>query len=67
MDLAERLSTGPHSLGMIKQIAWAANDLSLESVMSMERNRQRDASRSDDFAEGLTAFLEKRTPEFKGR
>lgn len=66
LDLARKLASGPRSLGMTKQIAWNANEMSLEQAMSLEREAQRDAGRTDDFGEGLTAFLEKRSPQFKG-
>lgn len=66
MELALKLASGPRSLGMMKQISWSANDMSLEDVMSLERTSQLKAGRTDDFAEGLRAFLEKRPPQFKG-
>ena len=67
LAMARELAAGPRSLGMIKRTAWAAADSSLEAAMAAERAAQRDASRSDDFVEGVTAFLEKRPPQFKGR
>jgi 2-(1,2-epoxy-1,2-dihydrophenyl)acetyl-CoA isomerase len=67
MELALRLARGPRSLGLIKRNAWAAVDSSLENALSLERRGQRDASRTEDFVEGVTAFREKRPPQFKGR
>ena len=67
MAIARELAVGPRSLSYIKQQAWTALDDSFESVLSSERLLQRRACRSEDFAEGLTAFREKRKPEFKGR
>lgn len=67
MDLARQLAAGPRSIGLIKEIAWTAPDIALDAAMAMERNRQRLASRSDDFVEGVRAFNEKRPPEFRGR
>lgn len=67
LALARELAAGPRSLALIKRTAWAANDMSLEAAMAMERAAQRDASRTDDFAEGVRAFLEKRPPDFRGR
>ncbi len=67
MTLARELASGPLSLGMIKRTAWNANDMSLEEAMAAERLAQRDASRTDDFVEGVTAFLEKRVARFKGQ
>jgi 2-(1,2-epoxy-1,2-dihydrophenyl)acetyl-CoA isomerase len=67
MELALRLAKGPRSLGLIKRNAWAATDSTLENALSLERRGQRDASRTEDFVEGVTAFREKRPPNFKGR
>jgi 2-(1,2-epoxy-1,2-dihydrophenyl)acetyl-CoA isomerase len=67
MELAKALASGPRSLGIIKRVAWAATDASIETALSNERIGQRDASRTEDFIEGVTAFGEKRQPDFKGR
>ncbi|MEO5598065.1 MAG: hypothetical protein ABIQ66_05540 [Novosphingobium sp.] len=50
----------------IKQQAWCALDESLETALASERVFQRRACPSEDFAEGVNAFLEKRQPKFKG-
>lgn len=67
MAIARELASGPRSLNFIKQQAWAALDDSLESALASERQFQRRACRSEDFAEGVTAFRAKRKPAFKGR
>lgn len=67
MALAQELAKGPRSLGMIKRIAWAAADVSLEQALQNERLGQLEASRTEDFVEGVTAFAGKRQPAFKGR
>lgn len=67
MELAKKLAAGPRSLGIIKRNAWAALDASLETALVNERNGQREASRTEDFIEGVTAFAAKRPPQFKGR
>ena len=67
MAIARELAAGPRSLAFIKQQGWSALDDSLESALSSERLFQRQACRSEDFAEGVTAFLDKRKPQFKGR
>jgi 2-(1,2-epoxy-1,2-dihydrophenyl)acetyl-CoA isomerase len=67
MALAQDLAAGPRSLGIIKRVAWAAADASLETALVGERMGQREACRTEDFVEGVHAFGEKRKPEFKGR
>jgi 2-(1,2-epoxy-1,2-dihydrophenyl)acetyl-CoA isomerase len=67
MKLAKGLAAGPRSLGLIKRMAWDALDSSLETALHAERRGQRDAGRTEDFLEGVTSFIEKRKPVFKGR
>lgn len=67
MKLARSLASGPRSLGLIKRMAWDALDSSLETALQAERRGQRDAGRTEDFLEGVTAFVEKRKPAFKGK
>ena len=67
MKLARGLARGPRSLGLIKRTAWDALDSSLETALHAERCVQREAGRTEDFLEGVAAFVEKRKPVFKGR
>jgi 2-(1,2-epoxy-1,2-dihydrophenyl)acetyl-CoA isomerase len=67
MELATSLAKGPRSLGIIKRLAWAAADSSYETAITSERLGQREACRTEDFVEGVTAFAAKRPAEFKGR
>lgn len=67
MAMAAELAAGPASLAMIKRLAWAALDSSLETALVQERLAQRQACRTDDFREGVTAFREHRKPTFTGR
>jgi len=66
--LARRLANGPTlGLGLTKKLIQAASTNSFDTQIDLERDFQREAGRSEDYAEGVTAFLEKRAPEFRGK
>ncbi|MFC5739861.1 1,2-epoxyphenylacetyl-CoA isomerase [bioreactor metagenome] len=66
--LARSLAAGPTlGLGLTKRLIQAAATNSLDAQLDMERDCQQIAGRSADYAEGVTAFLEKRKPEFRGQ
>jgi 2-(1,2-epoxy-1,2-dihydrophenyl)acetyl-CoA isomerase len=66
--LAAKLAQGPTAgLGLIKQALNRSLANSLDAQLDVERDLQRLAARSEDFKEGVTAFLEKRPAKFKGR
>jgi 2-(1,2-epoxy-1,2-dihydrophenyl)acetyl-CoA isomerase len=66
--IAVRLAAGPtRGLGLTKRAIQAAAGNSLDAQLDLERDLQREAGRTADYAEGVTAFLEKRKPEFAGR
>jgi 2-(1,2-epoxy-1,2-dihydrophenyl)acetyl-CoA isomerase len=66
MQLATQLAQGPRSIGMIRQAAWDALDLSVQEQLTRERDLQRAAGRTADFLEGVAAFRERRAAQFKG-
>jgi 2-(1,2-epoxy-1,2-dihydrophenyl)acetyl-CoA isomerase len=54
-------------LALIKRALDAAWDNDLETQLELEREFQREASLTPDYAEGVRAFMEKRKPVFSGR
>jgi 2-(1,2-epoxy-1,2-dihydrophenyl)acetyl-CoA isomerase len=64
--LATELANGPASVAMIRKIGWASLDNDWKEQLHLERVTQRDAGRTEDFLEGVTAFLQKRPAQFKG-
>lgn len=56
----------PLSVAMVKKNFQFAAERDLESVLSREKYVQRFLGFSQDYKEGVSAFLEKRKPQFKG-
>jgi 2-(1,2-epoxy-1,2-dihydrophenyl)acetyl-CoA isomerase len=54
-------------LALIKRALDAAWDNDLEAQLELEREFQREASLTPDYAEGVRAFMQKRKPTFSGR
>lgn len=68
LTLARHLATQPtYGLGLIKQALLASETQPLDQQLDMERDFQRLAGRSDDYREGVSAFLAKRQPQFSGK
>ncbi|MDB5430607.1 MAG: Enoyl-CoA hydratase/isomerase [Caulobacter sp.] len=65
--IAKELAAGPASLGAIRRLIWQSLDAAWIDQLHAERQAQRTAGKSDDFVEGVTAFLQKRPAAFTGR
>ena len=66
--LAARLAAGPTAaLGLLKQALEESAVNDLEDQLDLEAELQEEAAENPDFAEGLTAFLEKRPAGFSGK
>jgi len=67
MSLASTLAQMPtKAIGLTKRLLNQSMTNNLEQQMALESDLQIEASSSNDYKEGVTAFIEKRKPEFKG-
>lgn len=65
--LAQQLAQMPtKALGYIKEALNASLTADLQQQLATEDKLQQDAASTNDFKEGVAAFLEKRNPVFKG-
>jgi 2-(1,2-epoxy-1,2-dihydrophenyl)acetyl-CoA isomerase len=62
------LAAGPTvALNLIRRLYWDSEENSYEQQLDAECRAQRRAGDSEDFGEGVRAFLEKRPAQFKGK
>lgn len=67
-EIAAKLAKGPtRSYALIRQGIRGCMDASLTEGMMIERRHQLEAGRTEDFMEGVGAFLQKRPAAFKGK
>jgi 2-(1,2-epoxy-1,2-dihydrophenyl)acetyl-CoA isomerase len=67
-QLASKLANMPtKALGMIKELFNKSMTNTLEDQLALESKLQIEAAQSEDYAEGVAAFIEKRQPNFKGK
>jgi 2-(1,2-epoxy-1,2-dihydrophenyl)acetyl-CoA isomerase len=66
--LARHLATqATRGLGLTKRALLASATNSLDAQLDLERDLQREAGRTEDYREGVAAFMEKRPATFKGQ
>ena len=68
LALAHSLAEMPtKAFGLIKKALDASYSNDLEAQLLVEDRLQFEASQTEDYQEGVAAFLEKRKPAFRGR
>jgi 2-(1,2-epoxy-1,2-dihydrophenyl)acetyl-CoA isomerase len=66
--MARHFASAPtKGLAFTKQALYASAQNSLQQQLALECNMMSELGRSDDYREGVAAFMEKRAPQFKGR
>jgi 2-(1,2-epoxy-1,2-dihydrophenyl)acetyl-CoA isomerase len=67
-ELAAQYAAAPtKGIGMTKRLFDHAQNATLDEQLALEAELQSAATKTEDFAEGVKAFLEKRPPSFSGR
>ncbi|MYN43001.1 2-(1,2-epoxy-1,2-dihydrophenyl)acetyl-CoA isomerase [Duganella sp. FT109W] len=66
--MARHFASAPtKGLAFTKQALYASAQNSLQQQLALECGMMSELGRSDDYREGVAAFMEKRAPQFKGR
>jgi 2-(1,2-epoxy-1,2-dihydrophenyl)acetyl-CoA isomerase len=67
-EVASQLAALPtRAIGMTKRLLDRAVTATLDDQLEWEAQLQTAATQTEDFREGVAAFLEKRPPDFHGR
>ncbi len=66
MEYANKLASGPtRAISLIKRSVQEGTEVSLPAGLAIERELQNRLFVTKDAQEGLSAFIEKRKPQFK--
>ena len=67
-EIAASLAAGPtKGYALVKKALHASAGNSLDAQLDLERDLQREAGFSEDYREGVAAFMQKRKPSYKGK
>ncbi len=66
-ERAARIGAASAAVAHAKRLVRLGSEDELEAAIARESETQEECFESEDFREGLRAFLDKRAPEFKGR
>jgi enoyl-CoA hydratase len=68
LEVAGKIAAqSPHAVAVLRELARTTRDLPLEEGLRREADGFERCLRSEDGAEGVAAFIEKRPPRFTGR
>src|SRR5262249_45221752 len=68
LKLATKLAEGPtQTYALVRQLYWDSPHNGFAQQLDRERDAQERAGKTKDFAEGVSAFLQKRPAKFQGQ
>jgi 2-(1,2-epoxy-1,2-dihydrophenyl)acetyl-CoA isomerase len=67
-EVATTLAAGPtRAFGHVKRLLLSSQDTDLADQLAEETRHMTASGATDDAREGITAFVERRRPDFRGR
>ena len=68
MAMARHFASAPtKGLAFTKQALYASAQNTLQQQLTLECGMMSELGRSEDYREGVAAFMEKRAPQFQGK